>query len=156
VKPVLAPFAALALLLSALVPSPAPALEPSKASDLVTLVAFITGTCPVAGFPFVTRILADGTPVPFTIPPKRVLVITGFEFTRSDATPGTTATALLSQQAPGEVAALLQADGVADASGSVAGSAFAAPGVAVRGGDKTLCIAGASAAVLRGFLAKDK
>jgi hypothetical protein len=156
-KLLLAPLALVSLLLSPLIPAAAVALEPSRASDLVTLLADDSADCPIAGFVFDTRVLADGSQVPFTIPPKRVLVITGVDFVRNGVTPGAGTTGLVSQQPTGAVLAspLLQADGVADVNGFIAGSAVAGPGVAVRGG-APLCIAGADAAVLRGFLAKDK
>jgi hypothetical protein len=140
-----------------LLPSSAPALEPKRASDLVTLFATGEGLCPIAGLSFGTRILSDGTQVPFTIPPKHVLVITGFEFVRDGVTAGQGTTGLVSQQPTGAVTAspLLQASGVAAANGFVSGSAVADPGIAVRPG-APLCVGGADAAILRGFLAKDK
>ena len=152
-KLAIAPVALVLLLLS---PTAAPALEPSRASDLVTLIASETD-CPIAGKAFDTRVLADGSQVPFTIPPKRVLVITGFEFLQSGAPPGAGTTALVTQQPTGAALAspLLQAAAVADAGGFLAGSAFAAPGIAVRG-TAALCGSNVVGAILHGFLAKDK
>jgi hypothetical protein len=156
-KPAFALRAAFLLLLSALVASSASALEPSRASDLVTLVANVEGTCPIAGMPIDTRVLADGSQVPFTLPPKRVLVITGFEFVRSGLTAGAGTGAVVSQQPAGAVLAspLLQASGIAGSNGFVSGSAVAEPGIAVRG-EAPLCLGGADAGIVRGFLAKDK
>jgi hypothetical protein len=53
-------------------------LAPTKGSQLVTVSA--GGGCAIPGHPnaagFATRVTADGTLVPFTIPPKQILVLT--------------------------------------------------------------------------------
>jgi hypothetical protein len=156
-KSAFASFALAASLSFPFAPIAAFALEPGRASDLVTLVADEDGECPIAGQLFDRRVLADGSQEPFTMPAKRVLVITGFEFVRSGATPGAAIPAIVTQQPTGAVVAspLIQATGVADVNGLASGSAFAAPGVAARGG-VPLCLGGAGTAILRGFLAKDK
>src|SRR5688572_4220512 len=54
-------------------------LEPSKPSQTVLLEPG-GSLCPVAGKIVNTRIQPDGTRVPFSIPPKQVLVITGVDW----------------------------------------------------------------------------
>src|SRR4029077_7960818 len=60
-------------------------LAPSKGSQLATIYA--TGTCPMQGFNparsavFTQMVRADGSVVPFVIPPKQIFVITDVTLT---------------------------------------------------------------------------
>jgi hypothetical protein len=54
------------------------AVVPEKPSDLVTLQA--QGFCPEGGFDMKLQVLPNGTDVPFSIPPGRVLVITDWQW----------------------------------------------------------------------------
>lgn len=136
----------------------AAALAPAKASDLVVVITKNAGDCPVAGRPFDTRVLPDGTEEPFVIPPKRVFVITSFGFTvESDAGPGEAAAPTVALQTGATSLPLVIGSGTTDADGEVAGTVVVPSGVAVRPGP-TLCIIGGTTpnGVLQGYFAKDK
>jgi hypothetical protein len=69
--------------LSVTVPAAAQGLAPKKAGDLVTLVHTPGSNCGQSfqnGIPITTRILPDGTSVPFAIPEGQVLVLTGISW----------------------------------------------------------------------------
>lgn len=148
---------ALAILLLPGVSSAGP-LAPGRASDLVTLITKDLTPCAVAGVAFDTRVLPDGSAVPFTIPAKHVLVVTSLHFVAGAApVAGQTGTAVLTLATATTSHAVLQAVGVTDSDGTYAGSAHSEQGVAVRAG-ATLCLLGgtSTSGVLHGFLAKDK
>jgi hypothetical protein len=155
---VLATSVLVALLASPLAPFAASALAPKRASDLVTLVAEGEGECPLGGHAFDTRVLSDGSQVPFAMPPGRVLVVTGFDFVIGGAPPGAATSVVVNQQPAGtkNASPVLQADGVASASGFIAGGVTSNPGVAVSGGVPLCILPAAAGGVLHGFLAKDK
>ncbi|HVH06084.1 MAG TPA: hypothetical protein VNE71_08820 [Myxococcota bacterium] len=148
----------IALALTLVRPPAALALAAAKSSDLVTLES--SGTtdpaCPLGGTPFATRILPDGTREPFTIPAKRVLVITSVDYVFETPIPdGGPAFFRVSLQTT-EIVPVLSDTTVAN-TGSAAGRAEAAAGVAVRAGPPLCADAGITrSALLHGFLAKDK
>jgi hypothetical protein len=150
-------LAAFALALAA--PSAASALTAARSSDLVTLES--SGStdpgCPHGGTPFATRIFPDGTRAAFTIPAKRVLVITSVDYAfvtpAPDGAPVFFQVAL--QTAADNVNVLVDASVSNGGFGS--GTAEAAAGVPVKTGPTLCANAGTSrTAVLHGFLAKDK
>ncbi len=65
-------------------------LAPTKASQLVTI--YSTGSCPIPGFnaassaTFNQMVRADGTTVPFVVPPKQIFVMTDATITASGET----------------------------------------------------------------------
>ena len=54
------------------------AVGPEKPSDLVTLIP--QGFCPSGAFNMTRRVLPDGSDIPFSIPPGRVLVIADWQW----------------------------------------------------------------------------
>jgi hypothetical protein len=137
----------------------AAALAPAKASDLVVVYSKVpAASCPVAGRPFDTRVLADGTEVPFVIPEKRVFVITSFAFTIGSGAPaGENAAPTVTAQTAVTSVPLIIGFGTTDSNGDVAGTVVLPTGVAVKPGP-TLCIAGGTTpnGILQGYFAKDK
>ena len=153
----LAPLLCLALLAPAA--TSAGPLAPAKASDLVAVYTKGDGACPVAGRPFDTRVMPDGTEVPFAIPPKKVFVITSLQFTfESSSPPNHHATPTVSLQAAGAAVGvpLLVGSAVTDAEGGGSGSVVVPNGVTVRSGTICLAVGSSQNGILHGFFAKDK
>jgi hypothetical protein len=136
----------------------AAALAPAKASDLVAVYTKGNGDCPVAGRPFDTRVMPDGTEVPFVIPPKKVFVITSLQFTfESSSPPNHHATPTVSLQTGAPVGVpLLVGSALTDAEGDGSGSVVVPNGVTVRSGTICLAVGESATGVLHGFFAKDK
>jgi hypothetical protein len=155
------PIRIVALALALLLPhvAHAAALAPAKASDLVAVYTKGNGDCPVAGRPFDTRVMPDGTEVPFVIPPKKVFVITSLQFTfESSSPPNNHATPTVSLQLPGAVTGvpLVIGAAVTDADGGASGSVVVPNGVTVRSGTICFAVGTTQSAILHGFFAKDK
>jgi hypothetical protein len=156
----LARIAALGLALLSPLAASAAALAPARASDLVVVYTKdAKAICPGGvGRPFDTRVLPDGTEEPFVIPPKRVFVITSFEFAiGSDAPAGEVAAPTVVAKTATTSAPLLIATGTSDSNGDAAGTVSLPNGVPVRPG-LTLCMLGGTTSngILHGFFAKDK
>ena len=155
-------------LLSALLVSGAQAsagpLAPSKPSQLVVARAAST-PCPVDGFPtsnpfeITWMSTPDGTPVPFAIPAKQMLVVTSVSLVTTGGVANATAQLLLIAVAsPTELSVLAEGYARTDANGLATYQQSFPTGVAVRSG-VTLCIAGTTGSTLgsvTGFFAKDK
>ena len=141
----------------------AQALEPAKASDLVTLISDAkTPICPNTTVPhtFGDRLMPDGTRVPFRFPNDLVLVITSFDWiVEGHSQPNTTVwTAVQLIGAGREVAVYSGAH--ADGIGRAAGSTVVPNGFAVKSGT-VLCMDAVGAATtvsarVHGFLAPNR
>jgi hypothetical protein len=157
-RPSLARLAGLFFVL-ALTPRAALALSAAKSSDLVTLESSGGNdpACPHSGTPFATRVLADGTRAAFTIPPKRVLVITSVDYAFETPIPdGAPAVFHVTLQTASESVNVLSGATVSNG-GFATGTAEVAAGVAVKPGPALCADAGTTrSAILHGFLAKDK
>jgi hypothetical protein len=153
------PSLARLVLVLALTPHAALALSAAKSSDLVTLES--SGTtdpaCPLGGTPFATRILADGTRAAFTIPAKRVLVITSVDYAFETPIPdGAPAVFHVTLQTAIESVNVLSGATLSNG-GFGTGTAEVAAGIAVKPGPALCAEAGTTrSALLHGFLAKDK
>jgi len=137
-------------------PAAAGPLAPARASDVVTV--YTNGApCPIVGVAFDTIVLPDGTSQPFSIPPKRVLVVTSLDWNVTSGSPGVAAAPVLSLQTGGGGLPILQGSGVTDSNGTAAGTVTASTGVVVRSGPQ-LCLVGGvgPAGLIHGFFAKDK
>ena len=129
-------------------------LAPSKSSDIVTLTTGPGDACVVTGSAAHYRVLPDGTRELFSVPDKRVLVVTGIDFVTQVAVP--IDVELFVEKAP--ESAQIFVTGVA------AGGGSAAIPNAIVGSGATLCVRGtqkdggavAVLAVVHGFVAKDK
>jgi hypothetical protein len=166
------PIARAALALTALLaPASAGALEPTKASQIVSLNGFTSsspacpGTEPVSGMLLVDRVgRSDGSAADFVIPPKSVLVVTSVDY-QIDADPGTPVGVALLGVDPANPPTLTAlgpyatSGAVTGASGTVRGN-FVIPNGLVIKPPANLCFqpgTGVNAAILvHGFLAKDK
>jgi hypothetical protein len=136
-------------------------LEPSKASQLVTLTtsgAFCPGTNNSA-FAWDQRVNSDGTVKPFTIPNKMVLIVTDIDWRQGLPTGTNQPDELFVYQAnPASGGTLVDSVGVA--SDGESGADVAVSGVAVKAGHQ-LCFQvnsgnlSSADAVLHGFLAPD-
>ena len=131
-------------------------LAPAKASDVVTLVS--VSSCGIGSHKMDTRIMPDGSAVPFVVPPKRVLVLTGIEWTFVvEAGQGGLIDVLLAPPTPAIANQVFSAGAAAPGNGIGRGSA-AIPNV-VAGPGVDICADvpfGASSVTLHGFLAKNK
>jgi hypothetical protein len=132
-------------------PAVAGVLQPTKASQLVTL---LNGPPSGGCYPMTSRVQSDGTLVPFTIPLKQVLIVTSGRILVSG---NANLTYFLSFTVGGNVLASrtvdTDAEGFADATVSIPN------GFAVSSGT-TICLSATPAstpnAELHGFLAPDK
>ncbi len=131
-------------------------LTPSKPSSLVTLVSL--GACGSGSHKMDTRIMPDGTAVPFVIPPKEVLVLTGIEWVFVVAAgQGGIIDLLLVPPAPAVGFEVFSAGALAPGNGIGRGSALIPDVVAGPGVDICADVPfGASSVTLHGFLAKNK
>jgi hypothetical protein len=153
----LARIAALGLALLAPHVASAAALAPAKASDVVAVYTKGNVDCPNGGTAFDTRVLPDGTEVPFAIPPKKVFVITSLQFSfEADAPPNHHATPTVSLQNGATIVPLLVASAVTDAEGDASGSLVVPQGVTVRSGTICITVGNSASGMLHGFFAKDK
>ena len=135
--------------LSRVPPSQAGILAPKKASDLVTLTPSGAGCVSALGVLLDTRVAADGTTAPFTVPAGQVLVLTGMEAIHIFAT-GIEYAALITDT-PTQV--LIFDTAIAD-NNDVANVSI--PDVPVKVG---LCLqvgGSGEGAIVHGFLAKDQ
>jgi hypothetical protein len=160
--------AALALPLLAALAASASAgpLAPSRPSQIATLVAtaVLDSACGATAYPVDTMRKADGSVVPFVVPPKQIFVVTSMDvFGSADQANRRYLFALLVDNAPNiPGGALLVGDaGLTDASGNYAGSVAVPNGVPVPPG-AVLCarIDGPTDEPtftrVHGFFAKDK
>ena len=131
-------------------------LAPAKPSSLVTLVSL--GACGTGSHKMNTRIMPDGTAVPFVIPPKEVLVLTGIEWVFVVTTgQGGLIDLLLVPPAPALGYQVFSAGALAPGNGIGRGSATVPDVVAGPGVDICADVPfGASSVTLHGFLAKNK
>jgi hypothetical protein len=144
-------------------------LAPAKASDMVVLTYsnFCTGTTSLANI-IDTQILPDGTTQPFTIPSKKVLVVTGIDWSASRcpalSAPGTVEMYVflgVNGRVAFNDAAVIGAGTPPTSSCSTGGKASVVPNLVVRPGVE-LCAGydnqtfGGAPAIVHGFLAKDK
>ena len=131
-------------------------LAPAKPSSLVTLTSL--GSCGTGSHKMDTRIMPDGTAVPFVIPPKEVLVITGVEWVFTVAGgQGGLIDLLLVPPAPAVGWQVFSAEALAPGNGIGRGSALVSNVVAGPGVDVCADVPfGASSVTLHGFLAKNK
>jgi hypothetical protein len=127
-------------------------LAPSKASEIVA----VNSRTPCQTSP---GNCADVTP-PGPLPPKRVLVVTGFGWNDVEAPPSSFVRVLLVSVPSGKLRAI--GGSMADGLGQTAGTQQVSPGVVVRSGE-TLCVCvahtgtpGNAEGQLHGFLARDK
>jgi hypothetical protein len=132
-------------------PAVAGVLQPTKASQLVTL---LNGPPSGGCYPMTSQVQPDGTLAPFTIPPKQVLIVTSGSITVSG---NPNQTNFLFFTVGGQVftshSVEMDAAGFADATVSIPN------GFAVSSGN-TICLSAAVASTvngeLHGFLAPDK
>jgi hypothetical protein len=131
-------------------------LAPSKPSSLVTLMS--SGACGTGSHKMDTRIMPDGTAVPFVIPPKEVLVLTGIEWVFVvTAGQGGLVDLLLAPPAPAVGYQVFSAEALAPGNGIGRGSALIPDVVAGPGVDICADVPfGTSSVTLHGFLAKNK
>jgi hypothetical protein len=152
-------LAPIAFVLLAPTPSFAAALAPAKASDLVVAVTLDqAATCTGGGRPFDTRVLPDGSQVPFVIPEKRVFVITSLDWNLGSGAPaGELALPTVLVKNGTNSFPIIQASGFTDPDGTAGGTVLVPNGAAVRAGSQ-LCILGGTQpnGLLHGFFAKDK
>lgn len=166
------PIARVALVPLALVVSaPAGALEPTKASQIVSLNGFTTsspacpGTEPANGILLVDRVgNADGSAADFVIPPKSVLVVTSVDY-QVETDPGSSVGMSIFGVDPANPPSLTAlgpyaTTGAEIGANGVARGNFAIPNGLVIKPPANLCFqpgTGVNAAVLvHGFIAKDK
>ena len=142
------------------------AVGPEKPSDLVTLIP--QGFCPSGAFNMTRRVLPDGSDIPFSIPPGRVLVIADWQWgnivtLKADAWEGArlqleTATTQVTVGVAGNatpgVAGTPPFNQTTSNNASIVGMVVVQPGVRI-------CIATETRgfpdfAVVHGFLAKDE
>ena len=142
-------------------PAAATPLAPTKASQLVSLIAPADShaTCPSAGIPF-EETGTNGLRTPFVIPPTMVLIVTSIHFEIFNGTPSTNANGTITSQAIGEDFRIVVAVGAAslDARGNGGGAILIPTGVRVPAG-RTVCIqnaGGLTGGLLYGFLAADR
>jgi hypothetical protein len=140
--------------------APATPLAPSKASQLVSLLAPADAppTCPSLGIPF-QQLGMNGVRTPFEIPPSTVLIITAIHFSVFQGSPSTNSSATITSEMAGDEFRLPLAVGTAllDARGEGGGMILIPTGVRVPAG-RTVCIlpgGGLTGALLFGFLAPD-
>jgi hypothetical protein len=147
---------------AALVATAAVAASVPKPSALVTLVAQsgVVTDCPDGGFGFAQQQPTTGNYTAFTIPPKKVLVVTSIDWQSGGG--GITAdrlvTATVTSQATGTESLMIARHSVrADSLASAGGTLVIPSGVAVAAG-RTVCfeVDGLPFGVLHGYLAKDK
>jgi len=134
-------------------------LQPGKAIDVVALIQSGVA-CPQAGSAIDLRETSDAAVAPFVVPPKKVLVVTGFEWSGRNGTPGTTVEAILSTQSPTDISIADYATSTTTfASNGSASKNELTPPIVIKPG-RTICIfttAGLfNAALVHGFLAPDK
>lgn len=147
------------LLFARLTVASAAGIEPSKPSQTV-LLTFAGTPCPVAGKLVDVQIQTNGAQVPFTIPAKQVLVITGIDWFVADAPASKAANFALTLQDPGGIVPAVGVffdTALADSSGQ-AGHIATVSSLIVRPGP-LLCATSAGStptAIIRGFLTKDK
>jgi hypothetical protein len=149
---------ALVLLSLASTPASAAALAPSKPSQIVTL--FQSGAaCPTLGFVIGRLAMSDGTLASFVIPPKQVLVVTGFEWHAENGAAGSGVSAILSTQASGTPAIDYATSTTTFDSNGVAVKNDVTPLIVIKPG-RTICISVTSgdfsSGFVHGFLAPDK
>jgi hypothetical protein len=134
------------------------ALAPAKASDLV-----VVGTSPGAidciagGKKFDVRVLPDGTTEPFVIPPKKVLVITSFQFVVSSDPNRSVSPSVNVVPGALTVQRLIMGAATTDANGNASGSVVVPNGVRVHA--EILCLGNGGEhpfGLVQGFFAKDK
>lgn len=142
-------------------------LEPEQASDTVTLQADsqLSGSCGTNFFKFDRSVVKSGGPVqPFTLPPKKVLVVTSFDWwaSGSAALANHSRTAWLFRFNGGVNGPSAQSTALADAAGR-AGASEAFPTGIVLQNPGTFCLEMDAPSpgepiigVVNGFLAPDK
>ncbi len=135
-------------------------LAPVKASDVLTLTNSSPTSCGGGGAATIDQVAnSDGTIVPFVIPPKKVLVVTGVEWDATGAE-GTQFVFLL-VRIGGSTANTVFRDSAVAGSGQHASGNAVIPAAVVKSGTQ-LCAAisgspsTAPALVVHGFLAPDK
>ena len=154
-------FAAALALLFLLLPSHGRAgtLAPKKPSDVLTLRSSGAG-CPFPGTRKLdSRVLPDGTLVPYTIPDGQVLVVTGVEWSLQDASPlGSVQLFLYTQtSSPSPVAFFTDGISTTDTTAyrtSVVPQAIARPAEGLCAGANV--VEDSLLVVVHGFLAKDR
>jgi hypothetical protein len=134
-------------------------LTPAKPSQIVTLIT--TGTvCPSGGLLAVDQqVLPDGSIAPFTIPPRRVLIVTEVSWLILGGTPSSTATFGLRSEtaAATDDPTFFFDSGTTNAQGGSGNLRSVANAVVASGA--TLCLVGSTGqkqVTVRGFIAKDK
>ena len=144
-------------------------LGPGKASDVVTLIATGLGLgCPLGvSRPFDKEVTPDGLKVNFSIPPGKVLVLTGFEWFKS---PGCTNSVDCGKRLTYQLVAINATQNAifslaSDNNPSLVNANALLPNIVVRDtGSNFLCVFGflgntpvlPGVALLHGFLAPDK
>ena len=152
--------AALALLFL-LLPSPGRAgtLAPKKPSDVLTLRSS-GASCSFPGTRKLdSRVLPDGTLVPYTIPDGQVLVVTGAEWTLQDASPLGTIQLFLYTQSSGPSPVAFFTDGISTTDtfaqrSSIVPQAITRPSAGLCAGANV--VVDTLIPVVHGFLAKDR
>jgi hypothetical protein len=137
-------------------------LGPTRASDLVNVVAFpgFSGVCCSASeTAFDITFDADGERQPFVIPPGKVFVVTGIEWNSFLGTPNRQTLAVLSLSRPTGCDGLFaNSTALADGAGSAGNTLTVPNGLRIRPGQK-LCLfmsnGSLNTARATGYLAKD-
>jgi hypothetical protein len=133
-------------------------VSPSKPSQIVTLIQS-GADCPTAGSVIGLQEMSDGTIASFVIPPKQVLVVTGFEWHADSGTAGSGVSAILSTQASGTTTVDYATSTTTFNSNGVAIKNDVTPLIVIKPG-RTICIFVTSglfsSGLVHGFLAPDK
>jgi hypothetical protein len=132
-------------------------VAPNKPSDLRT-VSGLFSACPgAASLKAVdTQSNPNGTTTAFSIPDKKVFVVTSFDATAGGSAGATATLALFTSDGTGGLSVLAVCGGIAGSNGAAFASCVIPNGAAVKAGS-TLCFSASNGAVLvHGFLTKDK
>jgi hypothetical protein len=128
--------AALGLAAILTVPAHAGVIGPTRPSDLVNVLATPGGSGTVCGgqaVAFDMRQMADGTQVPFTIPPGQVFVVTGYDWAVDIATPSRSNwVSVVAQVGPSCNFSLSGSGAIADPQGTASSSITFPNGIAVK------------------------
>jgi hypothetical protein len=153
----------LSLLIATIVDADATGLEPTKPSQIV-MVGQSGALCPFGGGAIDILLGGDGSYAPFVIPAKKVLIITGFDWSAINGPAGSQVLAVLSTQIanpPAEnipVVDLTTSTTTFASNGKASKNELTTP-LVVRPG-RTLCLfvtAGLfNAATVQGFIAPDR
>ena len=155
-RPLTVAIAAAGLVAAPVVAAP---LAPVKPSDVRNVFQDSQTACPSAGGRVVTKTnAADGTIIPFVIPPKQVFVVTQVDWYIDSAAASQTSTLELTRFTPGGSQIYLLVDGgTGDANGKIRKTTLTSPLVVPA--DDTMCVrssTGTVGAFVHGFLTKAK